>query len=511
MVHTLIRMRPRRLLCLLIPLAGSAAAAHAHTGGRAFILLLPTQLYIVGGAIVVAASFALIALIPSEKFAKVEAVRKRLGVLNRSRGVTWLTSVCPSLVSLLLMVFLLVAGYWGSRDPLSNPLPLFFWTVWWIGFTYLHAVFGNLWIRLNPWSGLYRLVTSLGQFRKWWENPPVEYPSWAGYWPAVVIFLAFAWFELIYPSSADPSVLARVVFSYLVVNFVGIFLFGERSWLQYGEAFSVFFRVISWLSPLRVSRLSGACKDCETECRSSQNCLNCVQCQSGPDPKGIHVTVPTLKLLSVRPLRVSAVFFVLLVLSSVSFDGMSRTFFWLGLIGVNPLEYPGRTILMIPNSAGLVGVFAALLLAYVAVLFFAKVLSGSVAGAGQPFGVLVLSIVPIAFGYHFAHYLPDFMVDIQYALRSVSDPLGLGWDIFGTRNLPIIASFLTDALKAYAVWDTQIIIIVGAHIAAVYLAHVCSLRLTPSPKMAIVSQIPMTLLMIGYTMFGLWLLSTPAV
>ena len=36
----------------------------------------------------------------------------------------------------------------------------------------------------------------------------------------------------------------------------------------------------------------------------------------------------------------------------------------------------------------------------------------------------VVSIVPIAFGYHFAHYLPSFLVDAQYALKALSDPAG---------------------------------------------------------------------------------------
>ncbi|MFQ5993229.1 MAG: hypothetical protein ACE5NA_12395, partial [Nitrospiraceae bacterium] len=271
-------MHAHRLVLLIAALACSAAVASAHTTGRAFILLLPTALYIVGGAVVVAASFVLITLIPSEKFGKVERVKRQLGVVDRAGAVRWLTSVCPSLLSLLFVIFLIAAGYRGSRDPLSNPLPLFVWTVWWIGFTYLHVIFGNLWVHVNPWSGLYRLATSPASLKRWREHPPVRYPRRAGYWPAVLIFLAFAWFELIYPAPADPSLLAGAVSSYLVLNFLAIFLFGERSWLQYGEAFSVFFRVISWLSPVGVRNLGGNCEHCEMECRSSPNCLNCSQC-----------------------------------------------------------------------------------------------------------------------------------------------------------------------------------------------------------------------------------------
>jgi hypothetical protein len=37
----------------------------------------------------------------------------------------------------------------------------------------------------------------------------------------------------------------------------------------------------------------------------------------------------------------SGVAFVLVALASVSFDGLSRTFWWIALAGENPLEHPG--------------------------------------------------------------------------------------------------------------------------------------------------------------------------
>jgi hypothetical protein len=117
--------------------------------------------------------------------------------------------------------------------------------------------------------------------------------------------------------------------------------------------------------------------------------------------------------------------------------------------------------------------------------------------------------VPIACGYHFAHYLPVFLVDVQYALRALSDPFGRGWDLFGTADLYVMTGFLSDASAVYRIWHTQVAIIVGAHVAAVYLAHVLALRLTTSTRAAARSQAPMLALMIGYTLFGLWLLATP--
>ena len=151
------------LLMLLAPLDG----ALAHTSDRAFILLLPTKLYMVGGALVVALSFAVMALIPEAS--RLETARRRLGRVLPWRTEGW------SLVSLMIVIVLLFAGHMGSRDPLANPLPLTVWTLWWIGLTLLHAVFGNLWYGLNPWRGIYRLITKFLRLHGWLDTP-----SWAG-------------------------------------------------------------------------------------------------------------------------------------------------------------------------------------------------------------------------------------------------------------------------------------------------------------------------------------------
>jgi hypothetical protein len=104
-----------------------------------------------------------------------------------------------------------------------------------------------------------------------------------------------------------------------------------------------------------------------------------------------------------------------------------------------------------------------------------------------------------------------FLVDAQHALRAASDPFGRGWNLLGTRDLPVIAALGSDPTRVYAIWTVQVAIIVGAHVAAVIVAHALMLRLAPHPRAATASQLPMTALMIAYTMLGLWLLSTPAV
>ena len=467
--------------------AGCSRAALAHTAERGFVLTLPTELYIAGGAIVVGVSFLLVALLPATSPRWVERAVWRAGSVPAGLG----TAV--SLISFALTTALVLAGHFGTQDPLANPLPLAVWTLWWIGGTIAHALFGNLWSAMNPWHGVYVLLGRVPGLARWIEQPPLRYPGWLSYWPAIALFLGFVWFELIYTVPQNPEILANAVASYFLLNVVAMLLFGEAVWLRQAEAFSVFFRVVSWLSPLNGrpdEEPDGA---------------------DGSPRRPLFVTLPGLGLLRVRLLPLSGVAFVLLMLSSVSFDGLAKTYWWLDRIGINPLDFPGRSAVALPNTLGLLGTFTALMVCYCAAVWLGRLLAGRRARLADSLCGDVIAIIPIALGYHLAHYLTAFLVDVQYAAITLNDPLGRGWDLLGLADAHVTTSFLTNLASVRLIWHVQIATIVIAHVVAVSIAHLIMLRRVGRQRTAIIGQIPMTVLMIGYTQFGLWLLSAPAI
>src|SRR5215813_10775826 len=95
-----------------------ASPAWAHATEGAFVLLLPTRYYIIGGVLAVAASFALMMLVPSRTAHRLVDARIVLCTVPAISGT--LTSA----ISFVLLVLLLLTGLYGSRDPLANPLPL---------------------------------------------------------------------------------------------------------------------------------------------------------------------------------------------------------------------------------------------------------------------------------------------------------------------------------------------------------------------------------------------------
>ena len=82
----------------------------------------------------------------------------------------------------------------------------------------------------------------------------LPYPAWLGVWPAVVLFLGFAWAELVWRDKDVPAHLARALLCYAALTWIGMLLYGRELWLKNGEAFSVVFDVLSRFAPLYASQ-----------------------------------------------------------------------------------------------------------------------------------------------------------------------------------------------------------------------------------------------------------------
>lgn len=470
-------------------LAGLTGKALAHASERGHVLLLPTGYYIVGAVLAVFASFLVLAVLPPKTIVSAWSRRLCLGPVPDFRAVT-------SVLSFVVLAILLAAGVWGSRDPLANPLPLVVWTLLWVGVTLVQGSMGDLWSWINPWYGPYRLVMRCVGFvthrRKRSTLPLSVLPDATrrnpiyrhlAYTPALVGFFAFAWFELIYPAPDDPFRLALVVAVYWGLSFAGMLLFGYNSWSRQGEFLTAFFSLIARFSMLDGQKSGGRVR--------------------------LTLNWPGAKLLDAAPLPLSGTLFLILVLSSVSFDGLSKTFLWLGFFGINPLEYPGRSALIWLNSIGLLTTFAVMAAVTLSAVALGERLVASRHGFRKASGLLVWSFVPIALAYHASHYVASLLVNGQYAVVAVSDPFALGWDLFGTANHHVEAAIVAGAGGARLIWNVQVAAIVCGHVLAVLAAHGLAHRLHPERGAAIRSQIPLTVLMLAYTALGLWLLSTP--
>jgi hypothetical protein len=455
------------------------AEALAHAADRGFVLLLPTGYYAAGGAAAVALSFVILAFTPAGLLARLAGWRLTLPAILKPSGTETLR-VFTSTSAFLLLAFLVHCGLAGSRDPLANPLPLTVWTLWWVGLTLIQGAVGPLWRWIEPWYGPWRLAC-LAAGRKADAPPPFRLPRGAGYSAAFLLFAAFAWFELVYPAPDDPARLALAVAAYWLFSFLAILVFGHGPWTQRAECFSLFFSMIARMAVIR-------CKG--TQARPA-------------------LALPGAGLARAAPLAPGGMLFLLLALSSVSFDGLMRTFFWFRLQGLNPLEFPGRSAVILPNTVGLLGMFGLLAGAFLAAVWLGERMAGANRPLARSAGALVWSIIPISLAYHFSHYLTALLVNGQYGLVALSDPLARGWNLFGTADMHVHAGVIIGHEASWWIWNAQAGAIILGHMLAVASAHVIALRLHGDVRSATLSQLPLAVLMVGYTVFGLWLLSTP--
>ena len=109
--------------------------------------------------------------------------------------------------------------------------------------------------------------------------------------------------------------------------------------------------------------------------------------------------------------------------------------------------------------------------------------------------------MPIVFGYTVAHYLQLAVDETQTFVFRLSDPFGRGWDLFGGVDATIDFSIISVDLIA---WLQAIAIVLG-HIGGVIVAHDLAVA-TFDRRNAMRSQYVMLLVMVIYSVIGLWLL-----
>lgn len=423
------------------------------------ILTLPTGHYILGAA----ATVALTALLG----AKARSLPVMQPYLITERSV-WLPVSITSYLSFLCLFALILVGYYGSRDPMHNLMTLVFWTGVWIALPLACLIFGNLWHALNPWTAPVRITRTLlartGNIGL----------SRFGFWPAVVGYAGFAWFQIISVSPDDPAVLAQLALFYWLVIF-GLAVAEGEEWLQQGEFLTVFFGYIAKIAPLWLDLSANRTR--------------------------LYAGWPGTQVLGMPALSPSAIAFVTLALAVLTFDGLSETFWWLGLIGQNPLEFSGRSAVMWVNTAGLVSVWAFT----AAIILGVLKLSRAIGGVGFSTGPMMLSFLAIAAGYHAAHHLVSLLTTGQYTLAALNDPLFRGDSLLGMPMAYVSFGFLSDARSMSAIYAAQFIAILGAHLLAVVLTLKGTARNGVTNAAA---HLPMTALMVAYTVLGLWLMST---
>lgn len=447
----------------------------AHAFGQTFNLSLPLWMYLYGGGLAVLISFLIIGFFFKKKEIDTNKIRKDLsGIIFIKFIVSDNLKFFLKFLSLGIFLTVILSGFLGSILPTENFATLFIWIVFLLGCTYLVSIIGNFWEVINPW----KIIIEIYEYLKGGQIKALErYPKRLGFIPALIFYFLFIWLEL---SPIDlgtkPTSLATLLIFYSIFTLIGIFYFG-RDWFLYGEFFSVLFILFGKNSILESSG------------------------------KKFFLRLPFSGLLNERIKSFSLVIFIVLMLASTAFDGFRATSLFLSLSSCIFRYLPnvnlGMEILI--QTLFLVMAVGLFLAAYLIAIYIMKLVTKSKRSfleLAQNFGI---SLVPIALVYNAAHYYTLLLVQGQAIIPVLSDPFNLGWNLFGTTGYMVNIGII----GARAVWESEVYIILFGHIASVFVSHLIALKVFPSHKSAIISQIPMLVLMVSYTILGLWILSQP--
>jgi hypothetical protein len=451
--------------------------AQAHAFAERYDLPLPLGFYLAGAGLAVALSFLGSFLlmrpgrlpVPYVDIPVPHYLRSLAGGLIRA-------------IALGLLVAVMVTGAVGPVSPTQNFATVFIWVIWWVGFTLFTALVIDLWSAGNPFRTIIGEILNItGMRRREQDFPP------ATGWLAVAGLLFIAWLELASDWSEDPRAMAFIIAIYVAVLLAGAAFAGPRSWFETADPLTRLFGLLGHAAPIAAR------------------------------PDGIRLRLPASGLIGVQVSAAGSVFIISLI-AIVLFDGMSETPFWAGIMDwitrsqtLRPwlLDLRGADvdILKLIRSIGLLTMVAVSVLLY---LGLTLMMWRSVRGAQRPgriFTGFAASLLPIAVAYHLAHYVSYLALAGQLMLPIASDPLGLGWDLFGTANHRIDLG----AINAEEVWWIAAAALVTGHALSVFVAHAEALRLFPERRQAIRSQVPMMVFMVGLTSLSLWILAQPIV
>jgi hypothetical protein len=205
---------------------------------------------------------------------------------------------------------------------------------------------------------------------------------------------------------------------------------------------------------------------------------------------------------------ISRIVFILLLLVSISYDGILSTPQWARFEAhfVNIGELHKQELV---RTVAFVVLVLALLIIFT-LFAFAVTKAWGRTSVGETMSGLLPSLIPIAFGYEIAHYLQYVLINGQLLLPLLGAPGGEGTNLH--LPYPFNDSYdpHTKFLPNGFYWYVDVVVIVVVHIIAVILAHdFLGRRTLGSPKLARRAEYPWIVAMIAYTSLSLWLLAQP--
>ena len=342
-----------------------------------------------------------------------------------------------------ILSLLILPGLIGNEEAKTSITPLIIWVFLWIGVPVLGLVFGDIYSKFNPLS----IIPS-----------PEKKPSTV--WFAAALFLGLTWFELVWRKPGNPTHIGIVFILLMLITTGTRIIFGKAS---------------IEVDPLHLLHHLYA------KLRFTL---------SKPIYKNMLENIANLSNFK------GMEYFILLMIGTVTYDGLRGTTFWYNLFGSSTLDITFSTFAFF-------GINIIIIASYRFACWFALKVSGEKQDLNNISLLFGHTMLPIAFAYHVTHYLSLLLYESQTILYRLNDPYGIGWNLFGIDEVTI-NYFLTPV----ALWGIQVFVTLAGHMLSVVLAHDLAIKLF-GHQQSDKTQYIFLLITVGLTLQALFVLSVP--
>ncbi len=523
---------------------GGNAAHGAHAGhsmvndsqGNSVMVMrgIPLWLFVGGAAAIILVSFLIVVWLDPKGtrtgFRRNLIKNKKVYAFVKKRSF----QAIPQLLMMGVLVFLIYAGLAGSQQ--NNIAPLAVWTVWWAGLIYAVALVGPLFCFMCPWDGFANLFSRLNMFvRGTSASLNLSFPRWLGnVYPAIVLFVGLTWLELGYGVTTSPKVTAYMGLGMTMMAVAAALVWEDKKFCTHMCPVGRISGIYANFSPVELrARNLKACAKCETEdclhgnelgyaCPTgislktipdASECIFCTECIKSCRKNNVAFNVRPFAadLSSTMRIPMDMAWLALVLLTLTLFHGFSMTTAWENFVpGSNSVLKWTQLQLGTPKVVN----FTIWMLVFLLVPVFLYWVSNAMAQRLAPlqgqdsskdavrvlFTRYAVSLLPIALFYHLAHNSMHLMAEGMQVIPALGDPLGRGVNYWG------LTDFVPPALPESVIWNIQVLLVIVGHIVGVVVAHRVARSLYTTRKEAMWSLIPLTVLMIGISVFGLWLM-----
>jgi len=421
-------------------------------------LAVPRWLYLATGGATIGASALLASFVTDRAFIR---YIHNWSVPGLTVGSWWMPLMWIGRAFGVIVLGLTVyQGLTGPQLPTASLTILVTFVVVRAGLPILTYLGGNVWPVVNPWRGIVSLLPTGYQ----------GYPEKLARWPAVAGLLVLVWIEVIFPVSTIPRVLSVAILGYSAYTIAGAVLFGPEAWFGNGDPLSVLFRFFGAVAP--------------------------IQRQDGT----LTVQLPGNGLVNSELVSdTSDVAFIIALIWELTYSGFIttqtgattiKTLVTLTNVGIGAVQT--RAILV--YTLLFVGGYGIFFAAYWYAGIRSRRQTGAYITARRIAFRYAPSLLAIAAGYHLAHYT-GLAVSLSPALVMAS-----------LSPLSPPANPITLSTPGWFDGLSIAFVLIG-HLLAIWAAHATAYDLFSSRLVAIRSQYPFVIVMIGYTVISLWILS----